>query len=149
MSEISIQIAASEGVALAVLTHLKNEKIGDAIANFAEQFRFKDHGIGLEFQDKEHLAEFFQKTRELCPDSFLQTDGVFVSGDRVIIEWTLRATLVEPFYGGISRKVPISLHGASIVRIDKGKITDWSDYYDGLASRRTALASCFIDPVEL
>jgi hypothetical protein len=149
MSEISIQIAASEGVALAVLTHLKNEKIGDAIANFAEQFRFKDHGIGLEFQDKEHLAEFFWKTRELYPDSFLQTDAIFVSGDRVIIEWTLRTTLVEPFYGGLLRKVPISLHGASIVRIDNGKITDWSDYYDGLASRRTALASYFIESVEL
>jgi len=149
MSEISIQIAASEGVALTVLTHLKNEKIGDAIANFAEQFRFKDHGIGLEFQDKELLAEFFRKTQELYPDSFLQTDAIFVSGDRVIIEWTLRATLVEPFYGGLSRKVPISLHGASIVRIDNGKITDWSDYYDGLTSRRTALASYFIEWVEL
>ena len=149
MSEISIQIAASEGVALTVLTHLKNEKIGDAIANFAEQFRFKDHGIGLEFQDKEQLAEFFRKTRELYPDSFLQTDAIFVSGDRVIIEWTLRTTLVEPFYGGLLRKVPISLHGASIVRIDNGKITDWSDYYDGLASRRTALASYFIEWVDL
>ena len=149
MSEISIQIAASEGIALTFLTHLKNEQIGDAIANFADQFRFKDHGIGLEFQDKEHLAEFFQKTRELCPDSFLQTDGIFVSGDRVIIEWTLRATLVEPFYSGLSRKVPISFQGASIVRIDNGKITEWSEYYDGLASRRTALASYFIEWVDL
>ena len=149
MSEISIQIAASEGIALTFLTHLKNEQIGDAIANFADQFRFKDHGIGLEFQDKEQLAEFFRKTRELYPDSVLQTDATFASGDRVIIEWTLRATLVEPFYSGLSRKVPISFQGASIVRIANGKITDWSEYYDGLASRRTALASYFIEWVDL
>ena len=55
MSEIPIGIAASEGVVLAVLTHLKNGKIDDAIARFAEEFRFKDHGIGLQFKHKETL----------------------------------------------------------------------------------------------
>src|SRR5258708_4672426 len=55
---------------------------------------------------------------------------------------------MEPFYGGLSRKVPVSLHGASIVRIDHGKIIDWSDYYDGLTSRRTALASYFTESVD-
>jgi hypothetical protein len=29
----------------------------------------------------------------------------------------------------------------SIVRVDNGKIADWTDYYDGLMSRRTALAA--------
>jgi SnoaL-like domain len=150
MSEIPIGIAASEGVVLAVLTHLKHGKIDDAIARFAEEFRFKDHGIGLEFKDKERLREFFQKIRELYPYSFLQTDTILVSGDHVIIEWILQATLTEPFYyGGLSRKVRVSLQGASIVRTDKGMITDWSDYYDGLVSRRTALASYFTEWVEL
>ena len=36
--------------------------------------RYKDHGVGLEFTDKERLTEFFQKTRELYPDYSLQTD---------------------------------------------------------------------------
>ncbi|HZC35139.1 MAG TPA: hypothetical protein VE242_05975, partial [Chthoniobacterales bacterium] len=66
-----------------------------------------------------------------------------------VTEWTLRFTLTEPFYGGLSRKVPISLHGASIARIENGKITDWADYYDGLTSRRTALAAHFEEWVEL
>jgi hypothetical protein len=35
------------------------------------------------------------------------------------------------------------------VQTDKGMITDWSDYYDGLVSRRTALASYFTEWVEL
>jgi hypothetical protein len=89
------------------------------------------------------LAEFFQKTRELYPDSSLQTDTILVSGEHVITEWTLKTTITEPFYGGLSRKFPVSLHGASIVCIDNGKITDWSDYYDGLTSRRMALAAYF------
>jgi ketosteroid isomerase-like protein len=145
MMEIQLEIAAQRGVVLTVLMLLKNGKIHDATACFAEQFEFKDRGIGLEFNDRERLAEFFQKTRELYPDSSLQTDTIFVSGDHVITEWTLETTLTEPFYGGLSRKVPISLHGASIVHVENGKITDWSDYYDGLVSRRTALASHFTE----
>ncbi len=125
MSEIPIGVAALEGVILTVLTHLNNGEVDDAVTRFAEEFRFKDHGIGLEFKDKERLREFFQK------------------------KWTLQTTLIEPFYGALSRKVRVSLQGASIVRTDKDMITDWSDYYDGLMSRRTALASYFTEWVEL
>jgi steroid delta-isomerase-like uncharacterized protein len=147
MSEIGM--AASEEVVLSVLTHLKNGKIEDALAGFADEFNFKDHGIGLEFKEKERLAEFLHKTRELYPDSFLQTDAIFVSGDHVITEWTLQTTLIVPFYGGLTRRVRVSLRGVSIVRTENGKITDWSDYYDGLTSRRTALASYFTEWAEL
>jgi len=149
MSEIQMEIAAQGEVVWTVLMHLRNGKISDATACFAEKFEFNDRGIGLEFKNRERLAEFFQKTRELYPDSSLQTDTIFVSGDHVITEWTLETTLMEPFYGGLSRKVPVSLHGASIVRTDDGKITDWPDYYDGLTSRRTALASYFTEWVGL
>jgi len=142
-------MAASEGVVLTVLTDLKNGKIEDAIARFAEEFRFKDHGIGLEFKDKERLGEFFQKARELYPNSFLQTDTILVSGDHVITEWTLQATWPEPFYGQLSREVRVSLHGISVVRTENARITEWSDYYDGLTSRRTALAAYFTEWVEL
>jgi ketosteroid isomerase-like protein len=149
MSAVQMEVTAQGQAVETMLMHLKNGKIRDAAACFAENFEFKDRGIGLEFKNRERLAEFFQKTRELYPDSSLQTDTIFVSGDHVITEWTLETTLVEPFYGGLLRKVPVSLHGTSIVRIDHGKITDWSDYYDGLTSRRTALASYFTEWVEL
>jgi ketosteroid isomerase-like protein len=149
MSEIQMEIAAQGEMVCTVLMHLENGKISNATACFAEKFEFKDRGIGLEFKNRERLAEFFQKTRELYPDSSLQTDTILVSGEHVITEWTLKTTITEPFYGGLSRKVPVSLYGASIVRVDNGKITDWSDYYDGLTSRRTALASYFTEWVGL
>ena len=145
MSEMQMEIAAQGELVCTVLMLLKNGKISDATAYFAEKFEFKDRGIGLEFNNREHLAEFFQKTRELYPDSSPQTDTILVSGEHVFTEWTLKTTITEPFYGGLSRKVPVSLHGASIVRIDNGKISDWSDYYDGLTSRRTALAAYFTE----
>jgi hypothetical protein len=149
MSDIAMGMAAPEGVALSVLTHLKNGKIDDAIARFAEKLTFKDHGIGLEFKDTEHLSEFFRKTRELYPDSFLETDTIFVSGDHVIMEWTRHTMVTESFYARLSRTVPVLVHGASIVRTENGRITDWADYYDGLTSRRTALAAYFKEWVEL
>src|SRR5215470_8051758 len=143
VGEIPIGIAAPEGVALTVLAHLKSGEIERAVARFAEQFKFKDHGLGLEFRDKERLFKFFRKTQELYPESFLKTDTIFVSGDYVIMEWTLQTTLSEPFYGGVSRKVRVLVHGASVVRTENGKIVDWAEYYDGLTSRRTTLAAHF------
>jgi steroid delta-isomerase-like uncharacterized protein len=145
MNGSAIERAASEEVALTVLTHLNNGEIDDLIALFAEEFRYKDRGIGLEFTTKERLAEFFQKTRELFPDSCLQIDSFFMSVDHVVSEWTLRTTVTEPFYAGLTRKLQILLHGVSVARTKNGRITDWSDYYDGLTSRRTALAAHFTD----
>jgi hypothetical protein len=149
MCEVSRQMTASEEVVLNALTNLKNGKIENAIARFADEFRFKDRGLGLEFNDKDRLAEFFRKSREFYPDSFLQTDTIFLSGDHLITEWTLQTVVREPFYGQLTRQVRVSLPGISIVRTESGLITDWADYYDGLTSRRTALASHFTEWREL
>jgi len=149
MCEVSRQMTASEEVVLNALTNLKNGKIENAIARFAKEFRFKDHGLGLEFNDKDRLAEFFRKSREFYPESFLQTGTIFLSGDHLITEWTLQTVVTEPFYGQLTRQVRVSLPGISIVRTESGLITDWADYYDGLTSRRTALASHFTEWREL
>ena len=149
MTYVQTETAKQSEVVLTVLMHLRNGKIKDATACFAENFQFNDRGIRLEFKDRERLAEFFEKTRALYPDYSLQTNRTLMSGDYVVTEWTLKAKLSEPFYGGLSRKVPISLYGTSIVRIENGKITDWTDYYDGLTSRRTALGAHFEEWVEL
>ena len=142
-------MANSEWLVRKVLAALREGQIADAVNQFGEQFAFNDYGIGLEFRDKERLTEFFRKTRELYPDSLLRTDAILVSGDHVISEWTqqYRATVALIPAGPL--KVPISLHGASVVQIENGEITRWSDYYDGLISRRTALASYFTDPIEV
>src|SRR5215475_35325 len=149
VGEAQIAKSASEGVVLTVLSQLKNGKIEEALAGFAEEFQFKDHGIGLEFKNKERLGEFFEKTRELYPDYFLQTDTIFVSGNRAITEWTLRFTLTEPFFGGLKRNLKVSVQGVSIVQIENGNIVAWADYCDGLTSRRTAVGAHFEEWVEL
>jgi steroid delta-isomerase-like uncharacterized protein len=143
MNNVSLHVIDPKEVLLTELEHLKNGQINSAVANFAGDFRFRDHGLGLEFNDKEWLTEFFHEIRELYPDFLVITDQVFVSGSHVIAEWRLQATITEPFHGGLSRNVPVSLHGVSIVQTNNGEITDWADYYDGPTSRRTALAAHF------
>jgi len=148
MSEVSIQTLLPQRVVSAVLRQLNQEQIEDAVACFTTDFQYKDHGIGLEFRDKERLTEFFRKARELYPDYFLQVDQTLVSGEHVITQWTLQVTITEPFYAGLTRRIPVSITGVSLVRTDNGKIADWADYYDGLTSRRTALAAHFTEWVE-
>jgi len=149
MSEVAVQASTPEQVVSAVIMQISEGQVEDAIASFAEEFRFKDNGIELEFTDKGRLIEFFQRARELYPDCMQQVDRIFVSGEYVITEWTLQLTIMEHFYAGLTRRVPISLGGASIVWVRQGKIADWADYYDGLNSRRTALAEYFEEWVEL
>lgn len=144
-----LENAVQRDVALAVLTHLQKGEFNEATAYFAETFQFNDWGIGLEFRNIRRLADFFKKTRELYPDSSLQTDKILVTGDHVITQWTLHTVLAEPFYGGLSRNVPIVLNGASIVCVENTRVKSWSDYYDGLKSRRTALAAHFEEWIEL
>ena len=148
MSELDIATIASDKIVLAVISHLNKGEIDDVLALFADQFSFKDHGIGLEFNDKDRLAEFFRKASELYRDTLMRTETIFVSGQHAVTEWTVQATLIEPAFGNWRQKVPISVHGVSVVRTENGRIKSWSDYYDGLISRRTALASYFTEWVE-
>ena len=148
MKESLIELLAGDEV-LSALTRLKNGKIEDAVADFAENFRFNDRGLGLEFTDRERLLEFFRKERELYPSSSFQINNILVAEDHVIAEWVLKYSVKEPFYGNLSRNVPVSLRGVSVARTSNGKITEWSDYYDGLSSRRTALGAHFTEWIEL
>ena len=149
MTGIQLEKAVEGEVVETALTHLNRGEITEVLACFAEKFRFNDRGIGVEFTNQRRLAEFFRKTREFYPDSSLQMDRVVVSGEHVTAEWKLRFSFTEPFYGGQSLRVPIVLRGVSIVQTENGKITGWTDYYDGLTSRRTALAAHFEEWVEL
>src|SRR5690242_19932578 len=122
MSEVSIQALSPQTVVSAVLTQLNQERIEEAVACFTADCRYEDHGIGLEFTDKERLTEFLRKTRQLYPDYLLRADQTFINGEHVITQWTLQVTTTEPFYGGLTRRIPISIAGVSIVRTDNGKI---------------------------
>jgi ketosteroid isomerase-like protein len=148
MNGALIGVSTEDGTTLSVLTHLRNGNAEDAVADFAENFCFSDRGLGLEFTDRERLLEFFEKERQLYPGSSFRIKRTFVAGDHVIAEWLLEYTIKEPIYCNAFNDVPVSLHGVSVIRMRRGKIIEWSDYYDGLTARRAALTSCFTEWIE-
>jgi hypothetical protein len=143
-----VEAAINEERVLSTLKHLRNGNIESAVGEFAEKFCFNDRALGLEFVDKEQLLEFFQKERELYPDPCLQTTKVIATEKYVITEWLMKYAIKEPFYGNVTRDLPISVVGVSIVRTGEDGITEWSDYYDGLVCGSSALTAHFAEWIE-
>jgi hypothetical protein len=111
------------------LAALSDGRIFEVVEQFADRFTFNDHALKLEFKDKLRLEEFFEKSREVFPDSAFEIGSMFESEDRAIAEWRLSTTESVPL-GSISRRVPISLQGSTVICVENGKIVQWSEYYD-------------------
>src|SRR5215467_9779700 len=148
LDTISLGVIAPNRILQSVLDALNAGKISQAVDQFDDHFTFTDHALDLEFTQKERLARFFQTTREVFPDSVVEVDSTFQCGAYAIAEWKLTATQTVPYYGSMTLRVPISLRGTSIVRVENEKITHWSDYYDQGRSRRFSLAASFAEWIE-
>jgi ketosteroid isomerase-like protein len=143
----SDRLDASERTLRFVLAALSEGRFSEAVNRFDDHFTFIDHALGLEFTDKERLIEFFRKSRELFPDTALEIESTFAYGDHAVAEWKLTATQTE-FVWNLNFRSPIVMRGSTIVRVDNGRVTRWSEYYDGLTSRRYRLAGMFKEWIE-
>jgi steroid delta-isomerase-like uncharacterized protein len=130
------------------LAALSKGRISEVVAHFDDHFQFNDYALTLEFTEKTCLTDFFHKSRELFPDSALEVVSVMESGDHAIAEWRLTATQTVPFFGATSYRLPISVRGSTIIRVERGRIVEWSDYYDQSSSRRVSLAAHFTEWAE-
>ena len=135
------------GILQTALAALNQRNISKAIDQFADDFAFNDYALDLHFTDKGRLTEFFQKACELFPDTVVELVSTFECGDYAIAEWELTATQTESF-GSRSYRFPIVLRGSTIVQIENGRVTHWSDYYDQLTSRRGPLKAFFEEWIE-
>jgi hypothetical protein len=127
--QTSQQSVGLDRILQVTLVALREGDFTTALDQFNDEFAFIDHALELEFSAKDRLTEFFAKRRRLFMD-FERTDNIVVRGeDRIVSEWFLSATKPESW-----KKFPICVRGASIVQIESGKITQWSDYYDQLRS---------------
>jgi hypothetical protein len=59
------------------LTALREGNVSEVLELFADHFTFNDHLLTLQFTDKRHLREFFEKSRELFPDTALEIVSLF------------------------------------------------------------------------
>jgi ketosteroid isomerase-like protein len=135
--QTSQQSVGLDGILQVTLEALKQGDFITALDQFNDEFAFIDHALEIEFRAKDGLTEFFAKRRRFFTD-FERTDNIVVRGeDRIVSEWFLTARKPESW-----KKVPICVRGASIVQIENGKITQWSDYYDQLQSGGYGLETC-------
>ena len=141
----SAEATTSDQILQTALAAWREGNFVEVVDQFNDEFTFTDHALGLEFKDKGRLTEFLGKIGERYPDSERKISSIFSGGDRVIGEWTLTDTQTDLFLDGRLRKVPICARGVSIVQIKNGKISQWSDYYDQLKSRRYGVASWFTE----
>src|SRR5215510_16496947 len=111
-------VSGGKPILQSVLDALNEGRISEAVAQFDDHFTFTDHALDLEFTDKGRLIEFFQKSRELFPDTAVAVDSTFQCGDYVVAEWKLTATQTVPYYGSMGLRIPISLRGTSIARVE-------------------------------
>jgi SnoaL-like domain len=129
------------------LTALGDGRISEVANAFDDRFTFHDQALKLQFTDKERLCEFFRKGCELFPDTALEVISTFECGNHIVAEWKITAREIMPL-GSMQLRLPISFQGASIVRIENGKFTSWSDYYDQNTSRRFRLGAFFEEWLE-
>ena len=129
------------------LAAVSDGRVSDAVAHLDERFKFNDHALALEFIDKARLTDFLHKTRELFPDTRLEVVSLMESGDHAVAEWRLTATHTVP-HGSTGYGIPIDRRGSTIVRVESGRIVQWSDYYDHASSWRTSLGSYFTEWIE-
>ena len=158
MSTMSINSGAAltgvrshKRILLSTVAAISGGKISEAVAAFNDQFTFTDNALGLAFSDKTRLTEFFQKSRQLFPDTKLVVTSTFESGDHVIAEWKLTAMEVVPYLAlrTTSFRRPFSLPGVSVVEIKHARIVNGSDYCDLPTSRRMGLGAFFEEWIDL
>jgi steroid delta-isomerase-like uncharacterized protein len=135
-------VSAPQQILRSALDALSDGRISAVVELFGERLRFNDHALALEFTEKTRLTEFFEKSRELFPDTRLELLSLFEDGHHAIAEWKLAATQTVG-YSSTSYRFRISVAGTTIVHIEKGRIVQWSDYYDQNSSRRINLAAFF------
>jgi hypothetical protein len=143
----SIGLDASERTLRSVLTALSEGRFSEAVSQFDDHFTFIDQALDLEFTDKGRLIEFFRKSWELFPDTALEIESTFGYGDHAAAVWKPTATQTE-FICNQTFRPTIVVRGSTIVRIESGRVTRWSEYYDELTSRRYGLVGMFKEWIE-
>ena len=141
-------MATPERIVQMVLLALTEADFIGVVEQFNEQFSFVDHAIELKFKDKRQLIDFLALNRELFPDSKRADNIICSSGNKVVSEWALTGTKREQYFGH-RMQVPFRAIGVSIVQVDNGKISRWSEYYDQILSRRYGVAASLKDWIEL
>jgi hypothetical protein len=139
--------SAPRQILQSALQALYQGPLSDVVNSFDDCFSFNDHALGLEFSEKPRMTAFFEKSRALFPDAAVEVVSLFEDRNHAIAEWKLTATETMS-YGSYAYRFRISAAGTTVVRVECGRIVQWSDYYDKSSSYRMNLAAFFTEWIE-
>ena len=90
----------------------------------------EDLAWGFRGEGPAAVRRFMRDVIAVSPDYKWEITHTFADGRNVAAEWTWTATYTGPSPIGPVTHQPIAGRGAAIVRIEDGKITRFTDYYD-------------------
>src|SRR5271154_2809925 len=73
----SNQVNGPRRILQSALAALSEGRVSEVVEQLDEHFTFNDYALALEFTDKLRLTEFFEKARELFPDTTLEIVSLF------------------------------------------------------------------------
>jgi steroid delta-isomerase-like uncharacterized protein len=84
----------------------------------------------------DQLKQFFLGTQSSFPDFSMRYDDIWVSGDRVIAHWTATGTQNGMFFDIEATGKNVTISGISVMKVESGKVTEQSSYFDLLSIAR-------------
>ncbi len=103
-------------------------------ATYANDAVFEEVPLGVTTHGQDELSSYLQGLKSAFPDfSLVVTDG-FIAGNQAAAEWVVTGTYTGQFPGlppGAGQH--FSLRGASILKLENGKIRDDREYWDAYA----------------
>ena len=97
---------------------------------YSDDCVWEDLAIGKVMSGKEEIRSFLNEWFAAFPDNTLETTSSITSGHFQCAEWINRGTHNGDFLNIPATGKTVSIRGASIIELRKGKIIRSTDYYD-------------------
>jgi steroid delta-isomerase-like uncharacterized protein len=90
----------------------------------------EDMALGFRGRGVDEIKGFMKQTYGMIPDFDWRPTVILVDGPRAAAEWTLAGTYTGETPAGPVRDRHFSIRGASVVLIEGGRISRFTDYYE-------------------
>lgn len=120
----------AEGVVRALFAAWSQHDLARIDALFTADGIYEDVPPQRTYRGAEEIRGFLTAIWAWAPDIEFHVTSVAVAGDRAVAEWVMTGTQTGPIGAIPASGNEFSVRGASVLEIEKGKITRNSDYYD-------------------
>jgi len=104
------------------------------LALFTDDGLWEEVAIGLAARGPDEIRAHLEPLFTAAPDIHYTVTSSVVSGDRAVVEWVVSGTYRADFPGlPPAAGQPFSFRGASVFKMEDGKIQRYTEYWDAYA----------------